>query len=274
MPNLGKLMRMRRIFDKKSGNVFMFAASHGTSTGRVLKGLENVKDITRIAFNGGADLVFLSTGMITSYEKLFLDFPEKTVALKISSSAVGYELKNQEIQIFSIEHALRIGVDAVVALLPFAPENESKLISWLSVISEKCYDMGMPLIAEAELPTSYSNTEELKISEDALVHLKRICRLCAELGADIIKTNWTGSEKTFNEILNVVPVPVVVAGGSKESDIDLLIKIEQAIRAGAKGCSVGRNIFQHNNPLLITKAISAVIKDGLNAKEAIELISS
>lgn len=272
MSNLGKMMRMRRIFDKKSGNVVMFAASHGTSTGIVLEGLEDIYNITRKAFIGGADLVFLSTGMIANNFALFKEFSEKLVALKVSASAVNYEVKNQEIQIFTIEHAIKIGVDAVVALLPFAPENEEKLISWLSVISERCYDLGMPLIAEAELPTSYSNTEEIKITESILLHLKRICRLCEELGADIIKTNWTGSERTFNEIINILSIPVIVAGGSKESDIDLLLKIEQAIKAGARGCSVGRNIFQHNNPVAITKAISAVTKNGLSAKEALELI--
>jgi fructose-bisphosphate aldolase / 2-amino-3,7-dideoxy-D-threo-hept-6-ulosonate synthase len=274
MSNSGKKMRLRRIFDKKSGNVVMFAASHGTSTGVVLSGLENIESITRKAFTGGADIVFLSTGMVNKNISLFEDFPEKSVALKLSSSGVGYEVKNQEVQIFSVEHAVKIGADAVVVLLPFSPENEVKIISWLSALSEKCYDFGMPLIAEAELPTSYSATEGIVVTEDTVKHLKRICRLSAELGADIVKTNWTGSEKTFNEIIKVLPVPVVVAGGSRESDIDLLTKIELAIKAGARGCSVGRNIFQHKNPIGITRAISAVTKDKVSAKEAISLIQT
>ena len=76
MSNTGKNMRLRRIFDKKSGNVVMFAASHGTSTGVVLSGLENIESITRKAFTGGADIVFLSTGMINKNISLFEDFLE------------------------------------------------------------------------------------------------------------------------------------------------------------------------------------------------------
>jgi DhnA family fructose-bisphosphate aldolase class Ia len=160
----------------------------------------------------------------------------------------------------------------VVVLVPFSPENEKEIIHWLSRLCEECYELGMPLIAEAELPASYSIVEKVEITSETLEHLKRICRLCAELGADIVKTNWTGSTKTFREIIDVVPVPIVVAGGSKESELDLLEKIEMALKAGAIGCSVGRNIFQNKNPAAITKAICAVTKEGFSPKEALEFL--
>ena len=90
--------------------------------------------------------------------------------------------------------------------------------------------------------------------------MRRSARLCAEVGADIVKSNWPGSAEAFREIVESVPVPVVVAGGSRESDLDLLDKLAQARSAGAIGCSVGRNIFQHDDPMAMTKAVTAVIR--------------
>jgi len=103
-------------------------------------------------------------------------------------------------------------------------------------------------------------------------YLKKSARLCEELGADIIKSNWTGSAETFREIVKCVEVPVIVAGGSKESDEDLLTKLEQALEAGASGASIGRNIFQHSDPLKISTAISSVLRRKTSVKEALSIL--
>ena len=73
-----------------------------------------------------------------------------------------------------------------------------------------------------------------------LPYLRRSARLCVECGADIVKSNWPGSTEAFAEIVDCVPVPVVVAGGSRESDLDLLNKVAAALDGGASGCSIGR----------------------------------
>ena len=152
-------------------------------------------------------------------------------------------------------------------------ENEPSLISWVAKLGEECNEYGIPFIAEAEYPASYEpGAEKIKYGEH-LEYLKRSARLCAELGADIIKTNWTGDADSFQKIIEVVPdMPVVVAGGSKESDEDLLTKIEEALKAGAIGCSVGRNIFQHSNPEAISKAIADVVHRRASAQEAAEAL--
>jgi DhnA family fructose-bisphosphate aldolase class Ia len=116
----------------------------------------------------------------------------------------------------------------------------------------------MPFIAEAEYPASYGQRKPS--FEMTVDYLKRSARLCEELGADIVKSNWTGSAESFREIVKSVQVPVVVAGGSKESEKELLTKIAKAREAGAIGCSVGRNIFQHQNPAGMIRAIGKVVR--------------
>jgi fructose-bisphosphate aldolase/2-amino-3,7-dideoxy-D-threo-hept-6-ulosonate synthase len=95
-------------------------------------------------------------------------------------------------------------------------------------------------------------------------------RLCAELGADIVKTNWPGDAESFGKLVVAANgIPVVLAGGSRLDDGELLTRMEQAIAAGAIGCSVGRNIFMHRSPEAITRALARVIREKWSAEKAL-----
>ena len=140
-------------------------------------------------------------------------------------------------------------------------------------LGESCSRWDVPFIAEAEYPNAYYG--EANFAEEwGFEYLKRSGRLCYELGADIVKSNWTGSAETFREIVACVPVPVVVAGGSRESDVDLLQKVFEARSVGAIGVSVGRNVFQHTNPEGMVRAISAVVRGGVKPHDALAHVSS
>ena len=162
-----------------------------------------------------------------------------------------------------------MGADGVVALLPFAPDNEPDVISLTAELGEACAQAGMPFVAEAEYPNAYYGETDYA-TEWGLPYLRRSARLCVECGADIVKSNWPGSTEAFAEIVDIVPVPVVVAGGSRESDLDLLNKVAAALDGGASGCSIGRNIFQHANPEEMTRAICAVVKRRQDPQAALE----
>jgi fructose-bisphosphate aldolase/2-amino-3,7-dideoxy-D-threo-hept-6-ulosonate synthase len=98
-------------------------------------------------------------------------------------------------------------------------------------------------------------------------------RVGAELGADVIKTNYTGDPDSFKEVISGCPVPVIIAGGPKaNTDAEVLKMVEDAIAAGASGVSIGRNVFQHKSPANMTRAMSKVVHEGLSATEAIEIL--
>src|SRR5204862_7138942 len=100
--------------------------------------------------------------------------------------------------------------------------------------------------------------------------LRRNVRLCGELGADIIKTNWPGDEASFRKLVHAAnSIPVVLAGGSRLEDDELLRRMEAAMSVGAIGCSVGRNIFMHRSPEAVTRALSRVIRERWTANRAI-----
>ncbi|HON57858.1 MAG TPA: fructose-bisphosphate aldolase, partial [bacterium] len=99
-------------------------------------------------------------------------------------------------------------------------------------------------------------------------------RVGAELGADIIKTNYTSSPETFAEVIKTCPAPVIIAGGEKlESDDDLLEMVYYANQVGGAGISIGRNIFQHSSPTAIVKAVAAIIHNNASIKEAREILN-
>jgi fructose-bisphosphate aldolase/2-amino-3,7-dideoxy-D-threo-hept-6-ulosonate synthase len=102
---------------------------------------------------------------------------------------------------------------------------------------------------------------------DALGHA---VRLGEELGADILKTAYSGTPETFERVVESTRLPVVIAGGSKGTDAETLSMVRGAMDAGAAGVSMGRSIFQHEDPGAITRAVAAVIHDDADAQEAVD----
>jgi DhnA family fructose-bisphosphate aldolase class Ia len=234
-----------------------------------MPGIENPRAQLEAARDGGADCVFLAPGLIRSLAPVIAESRDLGIVAKVTATATRGQVPHQERVIASVEHCAELGVDGIVALLPFAPENEPDIISITGQLGEACSRLGLPFIAEAEFPNAYYGDEDYA-ERWGLPYLRRSARLCTELGADIVKSNWPGSPEQFREIVDSVPVPVVVAGGSRESDLDLLRRVVSARSAGAVGCSVGRNIFQHDDPAAITRALSAVVRGNQTPEEAVE----
>jgi fructose-bisphosphate aldolase/2-amino-3,7-dideoxy-D-threo-hept-6-ulosonate synthase len=233
--------------------------------------LEPLADITtRTAETvaGGANVIMMSKGMIRLAEPAFS--PTTSLALLLSASANPGDAQPEVVQIAQVEEALRLGADAVVLFTALGGAAEPQMVRTLAAVGSECAALGMPLIAEAEFPTTYAQVEELK-EQYGFEYLRRNVRLCAELGADIVKTNWPGHEDLFGSLVEAASgIPVVLAGGSRVEDGELLWRMERAMAAGGIGCSVGRNIFMHRSPEAITRALSRVIRERWSAADALK----
>jgi fructose-bisphosphate aldolase / 2-amino-3,7-dideoxy-D-threo-hept-6-ulosonate synthase len=217
---------------------------------------------------GGANVIMMSKGMIRLAEPAFS--PTTSLALLLSASASPAEAQPEIVQIARVEEAVRLGADAVVLFTALGGQTEPGMIRTLAGVGRECAELGMPLIAEAEFPTTYAQVEALK-EQYGFEYLRRNVRLCAELGADIVKTNWPGDQDSFGRLVEAAGgVPLVLAGGSRLEDRELLARMEQATAAGGIGCSVGRNIFMHRSPRAITRALSRVIRERWTADKADE----
>jgi len=267
----GKLIRMNRLIEADTSTCLIVAIDHGMTSPRFLPGLVDTGKRVEEAIAGGANVLMLGRGMAKAHANRFRR--STSLALMLTASAAGRPSGATITPVGSVEEALRAGADAVVVYVALAGENEPEMISYLSRVGETCEFKGMPLIAEAEYPNAYQSLDSMS---EALgpEYLKRNARLCAELGADIVKVNWSGDARSFEEIIRASGKPVVLAGGSRISDLELLTRMAEARQAGAVGCSVGRNVFEHSRPQAMTAAISRIFRDGWTAAQAQEELVS
>jgi fructose-bisphosphate aldolase/2-amino-3,7-dideoxy-D-threo-hept-6-ulosonate synthase len=267
--NVGKAMRLKRVIDP-DGVAVICALDHGMTSPTFLEPLADIVTRTREAVAGGANVIMMSKGMIRIAQDAFA--PTTSLALLLSASAGPDSDRPEIVQIADVEEALVLGADAVVLFTALGGESEGGMVDILAGVGRECATLGMPFIAEAEFPTTYATVEELK-QQYGFEYLRRNVRLCAELGADIVKTNWPGDQESFGRCVEAANgVPVVLAGGSRLADAELLTRMEQAMAAGAIGCSVGRNIFMHEQPEAITRALSRVIRERWSAQKALDAL--
>jgi len=267
MTQVGKSMRLKRVIDPAGVSVIC-ALDHGMTSPTFLEPLADIATRTAETVAGGANVIMMSKGMVRLAEPAFS--PTTSLALLLSASANPADPQPEVVQVAQVEEALRLGADAVVLFTALGGAAEPRMIRTLADVGRECAALGVPLIAEAEFPTTYAQVEELK-EQYGFEYLRRNVRLCAELGADIVKTNWPGDEDLFGRLVEAAGgIPLVLAGGSRLQDRELLWRMERATAAGGIGCSVGRNIFMHRSPEAITRALSRVIRERWSAAKAFE----
>jgi fructose-bisphosphate aldolase / 2-amino-3,7-dideoxy-D-threo-hept-6-ulosonate synthase len=263
--SVGKDMRMKRVIDPAGVSVIC-ALDHGMTSPTFLEPLADIRTRTEEAVAGGSNVIMMSKGMIRVAEPAFS--PTTSLALLLSASASPTGDRPSIVQIADVEEAIVLGADCVVLFTALGGDAEAEMIETLAGVGRECAALGMPFIAEAEFPTTYATVEELQ-QQYGFEYLRRNVRLCAELGADIVKTNWPGDPEAFAKLVEATNgIPVVLAGGSRLEDKELLWRMQVAVEAGAIGCSVGRNIFMHASPEAITRALSRVIRERWSADKA------
>src|SRR4029453_19227414 len=141
-----------------------------------------------------ANVIMMSKGMIRLAEPAFA--PTTSLALLLSASANPAEPVPEVVQVAQVEEAARLGADTVVLFTALGGASEAGMIRTLAEVGAECAAMGMPLIAEAGFPTTHAAVEELS-EQYGFEYLRRNVRLCAELGADIVKPNWPGGGDAF-----------------------------------------------------------------------------
>lgn len=264
MSEIGKAIRMQRIFDRLTGKTIIAPMDHGVSMGPI-SGLKNMKEaVDRIA-QGGANAVVVHKGVVKQGHRNC----GKDVGLIIhlsASTGLAHD-PNYKTLVCTVEEALMLGADAVSIQVNIGNGGESKMLRDFGEVSRKANEWGMPLLAMI-----YPRGEKIKDPYD-VKYVKHAARIGYELGADIVKVPYTGSIETFREVVEGCEIPVVIAGGEKmETDRELLEVVYGAMKAGAAGLSIGRNIFQHENPVAIVEAMSAIVHKNQSIKTALKIL--
>ncbi len=256
----GLQIRMDRILRK--GKMLCIPMDHGISSGPI-DGLENPSEIIQKCETRGLTSVIINKGILKSLPK-----PTRIGVLVHFSASTSFSMSpNRKMLTGSVEEALRLGADGVSLHINVGGKEEPEMLEQLGKIAEDCHQWNMPLLA-----MMYPRGENVKNPHDPEI-VGHVSRIGAELGADIVKTLYTGDIDSFSKIVKSTPVPIVIAGGPKaKTDADVLQMTEDAMTAGAKGITYGRNIFAHKNPDKMVEALAGIIFRKESAKEVAKKI--
>jgi len=211
---------------------------------------------------GGADAVLIHSGIARTVDTSGLG-----LVLHLSGATRLTTEPNWKAQLSTVEQAVHLGADAVSVHINVGSEHEQEMVSDFSRIIDDCDKFGLPLLAMMypRGPNVRSETDPEMVSHAA--------RLGYELGADIVKTNYSGCRESFRRVIEAVKVPVVVAGGPRTSDENGMLRmVYDSMQAGASGVSIGRYVFQHSDPAAITRAIVKIVHDRATPETAGSLL--
>lgn len=248
--------RLAHIFDPTSGRTVMLAIDHGYFQGPTT-GLERI-DQTILPIAKYADSLMLTRGILRS---LIPSSQKTSVVLRASGgiSMVSKDLSNEQIAM-DIEDAIRLNASALAIQVYIGAEYESQTIINMTRMVDQAMRYGIPVMGVTAVGKD--------MARDAR-YFRLATRICAEMGAQIIKTYYVDAE--FSTVCAACPVPIVMAGGKKLPELDALTMASKAVQEGACGVDMGRNIFQSEKPAAMIQAVRAVVHHNEKPERAFEL---
>lgn len=261
---LGKKIRLERIMDREKRRSVVVPMDHGVTVGPI-KGIKNMREMVDFVAEGGADAVLGHMGLpLHGHRQYGKDIG---LILHLSGSTVWGPDPNAKVLVNSVERAVKMGADAVSIHVNIGANEEPEMLKDFGEVSQKAMEWGMPLLA-----MMYTRGPEIENENDP-EYVKHAARIAAELGADLVKVPYTGSPDTFAEVTEGCPIPVLIAGGEKiDTDEEILNMVEKAIDAGGAGVSIGRNVFQHESPQDMLRAITSIVMENNSAQKALNLL--
>jgi len=254
----GMKNRLGRIFNPVSGKTVMLAIDHGYFQGPTT-GLERI-DVNILPLEPYADTLMLTRGVLRS---IIPPVTQKSIVLRVSGgTSILKELSNESLAV-DIEDAIRLNVSAMAVQVFIGGEHERESI----INMTKMVDMG----TRYGIPTLAVTAVGKDMVRDAK-YFRLATRICAELGAQYIKTYYV--PEGFETVTVSCPVPIVIAGGKKIPELEALKMASNAIRDGASGVDMGRNIFQADSPIAMIKAVRAVVHDNETPEKAFEFYNT
>jgi putative autoinducer-2 (AI-2) aldolase len=250
----GMQSRLARIFRPATGRTVMLAIDHGYFQGPTT-GLERV-DLSIVPLLPGADALMTTRGMIRSTIPAACGTP---VVLRASGGpSILKELSDEQVAV-SMEDAARLNACAVAVQVFIGGEFETQSVANMTALVDAGQRYGIPVLAVTAVGK--------ELTRDAR-YLRLATRICAELGAHVVKTYYC--TEGFDTVAAGCPVPLVMAGGKKLAELDALTMAYQAVQEGAAGVDMGRNIFQSAAPQAMLAAVGAVVHESVKPREAYE----
>lgn len=274
-----KLARLNRLFNAHSNRCFDVAIDHGFfNENDFLSGIENIGAAIKTLVAAAPDAIQLTIGQAPILQSLAGRQKPSLVLRTDVANVYGKELPRL---LFSrmianpVEQALRLDATCVVVNLfriPNQPEVADQCIQNILQIKPECDRYGMPLMIEPLVFQANEKAGGYMVDGDPKKIIPLV-RQAVELGADIIKADPTDDVSVYHKVVGIAGnIPVLVRGGGRAPDEEILKRTEALIQQGAAGIVYGRNVIQHQNPAGMTQALMAIVHDGVSAASATKFL--
>lgn len=249
------------------GRFVVMALDHGQLFGQLYDRLQDPGRLLEAAVEGGADAVISSFGILKAYHPM-LKGRVKTI-LRLDGGCTKYLEQWPRYtawhQLYDVDAALELGADAVIIMVFFGSRVEEANARILASVAARAETTGIPVVAEV-IPCAGPTIR------DAYAHevVADATRYRFELGADIVKTVYTGAAESFRRVTSGSPVAVGILGGKHTGSLrDLVVTAKASIEGGGSGVFFGRNVWQRNNPVETLKALGCIVHDGSSVEDAL-----
>jgi putative autoinducer-2 (AI-2) aldolase len=252
----GMQNRLAQVFRPATGRTVMLAIDHGYFQGPTT-GLERVEE-SIVPLLPYADALMTTRGMVRSTIPPASRTP---IVLRASGGpSILKELSDERVAV-SMEDAARLNAAAVAASVFIGGEHETQSVRNMTRLVDEGQRCGIPVLAVTAVGRD--------LTRDAR-YLRLATRICAELGAHVVKTYYCAED--FDTVTAACPVPVVMAGGKKLPELEALTMAYRAVEAGAAGVDMGRNIFQSDHPAEMIRAVARIVHESMKPEEAYDLL--
>ncbi|MCF3650614.1 class I fructose-bisphosphate aldolase [Synoicihabitans lomoniglobus] len=276
-----KPLRLQRLFNCRSNRCFDVAVDHGFfNQPGFLTGIENMPKTIATLVEAGPDAIQLTVGQARHLTRSFGRPPPSLVLRTDAANIYGKELPEARFSIMieeAILQAVRLDAACVCVNLfqiPGAPDMHRDCVRNITKLKVEADHYGMPMMVEPLVFAPNAEAGGYMVDGD-VVKIKHLVRQAVELGADVIKADPTADVENYHEVIEVAgDIPVLVRGGGRVSDREILDRTRKILAQGASGIVYGRNVIQHESPHGITRALMAVVHENATVEDALALIKS
>ncbi|BCU77337.1 aldolase [Luteolibacter sp. LG18] len=274
-----KSYRLNRLFNAKSGRCFDVAVDHGFfNQPGFLQGIEDMREVVKTLVDAGPDAIQLTVGQARHLQGLPGRQKPSLVLRTDVANVYGKELPASRFSLMIEETMLQaVRHDAACVCvnlfqIPGAPEVHAQCVENILRLKPQADYYGMPMMVEPLVFRPNHEAGGYQVDGD-VVKIIHLVRQAVELGADVIKADPTEEVAAYHQVIEVASgIPVLVRGGGRVSDREILERTAGLLEQGASGIVYGRNVIQHPSPAGITRSLMAMVHDGAGVDAALALI--